>query len=104
MSVTVTAHANGAAIAVRAQPGAKKTGVVGVWNGMLKVAVSAPAEDGRANAALVEVLREFFGIPRSRVELLRGASNRNKVFRLHGLTDAEVGAVLTSSGFLPGGS
>jgi uncharacterized protein (TIGR00251 family) len=104
MSITVTAQKNGATIAVRAQPGAKKTGVVGVWNGMLKVAVSAPPEDGRANAALVEVLREFFRLPRSRVELLSGASNRNKVFLLHGLTDADVEARLTSAGLWPGGS
>lgn len=97
MSVTVTAHASGATIAVRAQPGARKSGVVGEWNGMLKVAVSSPPEDGRANAALVEVLREFFDLPRSRVELLTGASNRNKVILLHGLTASEVESRITSA-------
>ena len=41
--------------------------------GALKVAVTAPPEDGRANAALVEVLRDVLGVKRSQVELLSGA-------------------------------
>lgn len=78
--ITIQTHANGATIAVRAQPGAKKTSVVGEWNGMLKIAVSAPPEDGRANDAITEVLKELFAVRRSQVELISGKTNRNKVF------------------------
>ncbi len=46
---------------MRAEPGARKAGVQGEQNGALKVAVTAPPEDGRANQALVEVLREALG-------------------------------------------
>jgi uncharacterized protein (TIGR00251 family) len=71
---------------VRAQPGAKRNAVLGEQAGALKVAVTAPPEDGRANAALVEVLRDWLGLKRSQVELASGQTNRNKTFLIRGLT------------------
>ncbi|HEY2785465.1 MAG TPA: DUF167 domain-containing protein [Fimbriiglobus sp.] len=79
MSVTILPHAEGATIAVRAQPGAKKNGVKGERAGALVVAVTAPPEDGRANEALVEVLKGWLGVKRSQVELIAGKTSRNKV-------------------------
>ena len=58
--IAVTDHADGCVLPVRAQPGARKSGVLGEQNGALKVAVTAPPEDGRANQALVEALREYW--------------------------------------------
>jgi uncharacterized protein (TIGR00251 family) len=54
------------------------------------VAVSAPPQDGRANEALVEALREALGVRRSQVELLAGATGRDKKFLIRGLTRAEL--------------
>ena len=96
MSITITPHAEGATLAVRAQPGAKKTAVLGEQAGALKVAVTAPPEDGRANAALVEVLRDWLGLKRSQVELAGGATNRNKVFLIRGLSADELSALITT--------
>lgn len=90
MAITIQPHPNGATIAVRAQPGAKKNAVLGEWNGMLKIAVTAPPEDGRANEAIVEVLKELIGVKRSQVELLSGKTNRNKVFLI---TDETVDSI-----------
>lgn len=67
---------------VRVQPGARRTGPAGSWNGLLKLAVAAPPEDGRANEALQALLAELFGLRPSAVELLRGHSARTKDFRL----------------------
>jgi uncharacterized protein (TIGR00251 family) len=92
MSITITPHAEGAVLAVRAQPGARKNAVLGEQAGSLKVAVTAPPEDGRANAALVEVLREWLGVKRSQVELAGGQTNRNKLFLIRGLTPEELAA------------
>ena len=83
--ITVTAHADGATLAVRAQPGARKNAVLGEQAGALKVAVTAPPEDGRANAALVEVLRDWLGVKRSQVELVSGHTGRDKVVLVRGL-------------------
>jgi uncharacterized protein (TIGR00251 family) len=90
--IVVSEHPEGATLAVRAQPGAKKSAVLGEQAGALKVAVTAPPEDGRANAALVEVLREWLGVKRSQVELLTGATNRNKVFLVRGMSAEELTA------------
>jgi uncharacterized protein (TIGR00251 family) len=84
--VAVTPHAEGAALAVRAQPGARKNAVLGEQAGVLKVAVTAPPQDGRANDALVEVLRGWLGVKRSQVELISGQTSRNKVFLIRGVT------------------
>ena len=69
--------------------------MAGEQAGALKVSVTAPPEDGRANAALVEVLREWLGLKRSQVELLSGATNRNKVFLIRGVTADELTALVT---------
>jgi len=75
-------------MAVRAQPGARRAGIVGEQNGALKVAVTAPAEKGKANAALQKILCEELGLKRPQVELCAGAANRDKRFLLRGLTPA----------------
>ena len=53
---------------------------MGEHAGSLKVAVTAQAEDGRANAALVKVLQDWLCLNRSQVELASGSTSRNKVF------------------------
>ena len=90
MAVTITPHAEGCVLAVRAQPGARKAGVQGEHGGALKVAVTAPAQEGRANEALAEVLREALGLKRSQVELIGGATGRDKRFLVRGLTPEEL--------------
>lgn len=90
--IAVGPHAGGATLAVRAQPGARKAGVLGEQAGALKVAVTAPPEDGRANDALIEVLKDWLGVKRSQVVLLTGDRNRNKVFLVRGLTADELAA------------
>lgn len=69
-------------LTVRVQPGARRTGLSGSWNGLLKLAVAAPPEDGRANAAAGALLAELFGLRPSAVTLVRGHSARTKVFHL----------------------
>lgn len=88
----IQAHPEGATLNVRAQPGAKKDAVLGRHGDSLKVAVTAPPEDGRANAALVEYLKGLLGVKRSQVVLLSGERNRNKVFLIRGLTPEQVAA------------
>jgi len=86
--ILVTEHAEGLVLPVRAQPRARKPGILGEQAGALKVAVTAPPEDGRANAALVEALADCLAVKRSQVELLSGATARDKRFLIRGLTRA----------------
>ena len=57
---------------------------VSACDGQLTVYVREPAVDGKANAAVIRVLAEHFGVPRSRVELTSGATARLKRFRIGG--------------------
>jgi uncharacterized protein (TIGR00251 family) len=88
--IAVTDHAEGCVLPVRAQPGARRAGVQGEQAGALKIAVTAPPEDGRANQALVEALRQALRIKRSQVELISGQTSRDKRFLIRGLTRAEL--------------
>jgi uncharacterized protein len=84
----------GVTLAVRAQPGAKKTAIAGVYGegatAQLKIAVQAPPLEGRANSALIAFLADYFSIPKSAVELIGGDLSRSKVFLLRGVTLADV--------------
>jgi hypothetical protein len=85
---------DGVTLAVRAQPGAKKTAIVGVYgegdSAQLKIAVQAPPVEGRANEALVAFLADRFDLQRSRVEILSGELGRGKVFLLRGVSVEKV--------------
>lgn len=89
---------NGVTLAVRAQPGAKRTAITGIFGegpaAQLKIAVQAQPLEGRANAALIEFLASMFGVLKSAVELMSGELSRSKVFLLHGMTMARATAVL----------
>jgi uncharacterized protein (TIGR00251 family) len=78
-------HKDGVTIAVRAQPGAKRTKVVGVHGDELKIAVQAPPIEGRANGALIAFLSETLGVAKSKITLLNGELSRSKVFLVRGV-------------------
>jgi uncharacterized protein (TIGR00251 family) len=88
--IAIAEHAEGCVLPVRAQPGARKAGILGEQAGALKVAVTAPPEDGRANQALLEALRDALSLKRSQVELLSGATGRDKRFLIRGLAKADL--------------
>ena len=71
-------------INVRVVAGAKREAIVKEADG-LKVYLRAPAVEGKANASLVEVLAEHFGVPRSRVRMIRGERSRQKRVELVGV-------------------
>jgi hypothetical protein len=89
---------SGVTLAVRAQPGAKRTAIGGIYgegtSAQLKIAVQAPPLEGRANAALIAFLAETFAVPKSAVKLLSGELSRSKVFLIEGMTLARANAVL----------
>ena len=93
------AVAGGVTLAVRAQPGARKTAITGVYgegdSAQLKIAVQAPPIEGRANEALIAFLAKTFVVPKSSVELISGELSRSKVFLLKGVTLEKARAILS---------
>ena len=71
---------------VRAQPGAKSSGVRGEQDGALKVSVTQIAEKGKANKALVAVLSDSLGVRKSQLELVAGATAGHKQFLVRGVS------------------
>jgi uncharacterized protein len=94
------AHPNGVTLAVRAQPGAKRTAIMGVYGegaaAQLKIAVQAPPLEGRANQALTAFLAETFSLPKNAVKLTSGELSRSKVFLLRGVTLPQAEAKLAA--------
>ena len=77
-------------IAVRVYPRAKKNAITGELGDRLKVSLTAPPVDGKANRACVEFLAKLLKLPRSSVTIASGQTGRNKVIRVAGLSCQEV--------------
>ena len=69
---------------VRVAPRASRNRVVGVQDGALKVALTAPPVDGSANEALRKLLSKMLGVSKSAVEIVRGERGRTKLLRVRG--------------------
>lgn len=75
---------------IKAVPGAKRDAIVGVLGDRLKVRVSAPPEDGRANRAICELIERTIGVKSARVELIVGASSAEKVVCIRHVDEATI--------------
>lgn len=82
---------------LRVSPGARRPAVVGRHGTAWKVRVSAPPEGGKANDAVLALLSETLHLPSRDIELVSGASARDKVVALRGVTGAEVEASLSGA-------
>jgi uncharacterized protein len=77
-------HPSGAIVPIRAQAGARKNGVVGEHNGMLRIAVTAAPEKGKANKAIIAVLADVLNVSKSSIELVAGETSPQKQFLIVG--------------------
>lgn len=71
----------GATLAVRVTPGARRA-ALDVVDGVIRISVTAPPEDGRATEAARAALAKALGVAKTRLTLVRGAAARDKLFRL----------------------
>jgi uncharacterized protein (TIGR00251 family) len=83
---------------VKAAPGSSRDQVAGVLGDRLKVRVSAPAEDGRANQAVCATIAQALGIKPRQVTIESGYTNPEKIVRIEGVSVGRVREKLRSSG------
>jgi uncharacterized protein (TIGR00251 family) len=83
---------------LRVAPGARRSAVVGRHGDAWKVRVAAAPDGGRANDALVELLSTTLDVPRARVQLVSGATARDKIVELAGVTPDEIDRRLDAAG------
>ena len=88
--ISVSDSKGGATFGVRVQPRARRNAVVGELEGALKLALTAPPVEGRANQACTDFLAELLGLPRSSVSIVAGETSRNKVVQISGLSASDV--------------
>ena len=72
---------------VKVVPGSSRNRVAGMLGDALKIQVAAAPERGKANAAVIEVLAEFFGVKVGQIELVSGQTQPRKAFVVNGVSD-----------------
>lgn len=75
---------------IKVIPGASKNEIAGMWLDMLKIKVTAPPESGKANKACIELLARELGIPKNKIQLVKGHTSRKKQVEIDGLTEEEI--------------
>jgi len=88
--IPVNDTAAGATFAVRVHPRARKNAITGTLGDALKLSLTAPPAEGRANQACIEFLAEVLRLPRSSVTIAAGPASRNKVVRVAGFSASAV--------------
>jgi uncharacterized protein len=86
----VSKYPHGSVLSVVVVPRAAKSSIEQLADGAIKVRVAAPPVDGAANAALLRFLAGVLDVPRSRLEIMGGASSRRKRISVNGLTPDEL--------------
>jgi hypothetical protein len=86
--------ADGCTLSVRVHPGARKNAVTGIHADAVKIALTAPPVDGKANEALIAFLAETLRLPRARIAIVAGITSRAKMVRITGKSATEVAAAL----------
>src|SRR5437660_11914109 len=89
--------AGGISFQVKVHPRAKKNGITGTLGEALKLSLTAPPVEDRANEACIEFFARLLKVPRSSITIASGRSSRLKVIRIAGITAAEFRALLPPS-------
>jgi hypothetical protein len=84
--IPISENDAGVTFAIKVHPRAKKAGITGEIGDALKVSLTAPPVEGRANDACIEFFAKALKVPRSSVTIASGAGSRNKVIRVAGVT------------------
>jgi hypothetical protein len=82
--IPVHESAKGISFTVKVHPRARKNAITGTVGDALKLALTAPPVEGKANHAVIEFFADLFAIPRSSVTIASGETSRNKIVRVSG--------------------
>lgn len=83
-------------LAILLSPKAKRTGITGQHDNHLKIGVSAPPTDGKANQALINYLSKILKISKSNLSIIQGELSRNKLVSVSGITFKDLKERLTN--------
>jgi len=81
-------------IQVQIQPGSSKDQIIGLHNGRLKIKISAPPIDGKANQNLIEFIAKALGVSKSKIEIVKGRTSKLKTLKISGIDQKSFGLLL----------
>ncbi len=76
------------------QPKSSKNEIIGAHNGAIKIKITAPPVEGRANEGLIEFLSSVFAVPKRQINLVKGDTGRHKTVDVLGVTEADARKIL----------
>lgn len=94
MAFSVHETKAGAQFAVRVQPRASRNKLAGLMGDAVKLAITAPPVDGKANEAVIAFFAELFRVPKSNVTITAGDTSRNKTVAVRGVSAEAARAAL----------
>lgn len=77
---------NDIVIKVKIVPGSSKNKIVGVYNDALKITITAPPVEGKANKKCITYLAKYFDVAKSKVEIISGKSSKNKFIKIYDIS------------------
>ena len=77
--------AGGVLVSVRVTPGARRSEIIGITDGRLRLRIAAPPVDGKANEAIRRFVADAFGVRRAAVTIVAGDRGREKSVRILGV-------------------
>jgi len=70
-------------------PGSSKNKIVGVYDDALKISITAPAVEGKANKKCIAYLAKCFDVAKSKIEIISGQTSKNKLIKIYGISQSE---------------
>jgi hypothetical protein len=74
---------------IKVEPRSSRAGIVGQYGDALKVKLTSPPVEGKANKELIEILAKEFGVHKKYIKIISGQSSKNKIVRLHNIKSIE---------------
>jgi len=77
-------------VKVKIVPGSSKNKIIGVYNKALKITITAPPVDGKANKKCIAYLAKYFDVAKSKIEIISGQTSKNKLIRIYDISQEEI--------------
>ena len=81
-------------IAVKVQPGARRNGITGYSDSVLRVKIAAPPMEGKANKELIAYFSDILDVRKSAITIEKGQTSRNKLISIEGVDEARLSIVI----------
>jgi uncharacterized protein (TIGR00251 family) len=80
---------NDIVIKVKIVPGSSKNKIVGVYNDALKISITAPPVEGKANKKCIAYLAKYFDVAKSKIEIILGQTSKHKLIKIYDISQEE---------------